>query len=49
MVNFPEQIELTKDDYVIVSGGFGGVWMRDEECEKEKGCGAKVMIYQSVF
>lgn len=24
--NFPEQKELTKDDYVIVCGDFGGVW-----------------------
>ena len=34
--NFPEQKEMTKDDYVIICGDFGGVWMRDEESEKEK-------------
>ena len=34
--NFPEQKEMTKDDYVIICGDFGGVWVRDEESEKEK-------------
>lgn len=34
--NFPEQAEMTKDDYVIICGDFGGVWMRHEESEKEK-------------
>ena len=34
--NFPEQREMTKDDYVIICGDFGGVWMRYEESEKEK-------------
>lgn len=24
--NFPEQLEMTKDDYVIICGDFGGVW-----------------------
>lgn len=24
--NFPEQREMTKDDYVIICGNFGGVW-----------------------
>ena len=24
--SFPEQKELTKDDYVIIVGDFGGVW-----------------------
>jgi len=24
--NFPEQREMTKDDYVIICGDFGGVW-----------------------
>lgn len=24
--NFPEQAELTRDDYVIILGDFGGVW-----------------------
>lgn len=24
--NFPEQKEMTKDDYVIILGDFGGVW-----------------------
>ena len=33
---FPEQGEMTKDDYVIVCGDFGGVWMRDEESKEEK-------------
>lgn len=24
--NFPEQKNLTKDDYIIICGDFGGVW-----------------------
>ena len=28
---FPEQNEMTKDDYVIICGDFGGVWNKDEE------------------
>ena len=27
--NFPEQKTLTKDDYVIITGDFGGVWGQD--------------------
>ena len=27
--NFPEQKEITKDDYVIIAGDFGGVWGMD--------------------
>ena len=34
--NFPEQSVMTKDDYVIICGDFGGVWVKDEESEKEK-------------
>lgn len=34
--NFPEQSAMTKDDYVIICGDFGGVWVKDEESEKEK-------------
>ena len=26
MENFPEQKEMTKDDYVLICGDFGGVW-----------------------
>ena len=33
---FPEQREMTKDDYVIICGDFGGVWDRDEESQREK-------------
>ena len=29
--NFPEQKEMTKDDYVIICGDFGGVWNKDGE------------------
>ena len=32
---FPEQRKMTKDDYVIVCGDFGGVWNKDEESSKE--------------
>ena len=27
---FPEQKEFTKDDYVIITGDFGGVWGQDK-------------------
>ena len=33
--NFPEQIEMTKDDYVIICGDFGGVWDVKEESKRE--------------
>lgn len=32
---FPEQNEMTKEDYVIICGDFGGVWNKDEESKKE--------------
>ena len=34
--NFPIQKELTKDDYVIICGDFGGVWNKDTESDKER-------------
>ena len=34
--NFPEQKEMTKDDYVIICGDFGGVWNKDTENPREK-------------
>ena len=33
--NFPEQKEMTKDDYVIICGDFGGVWNKDGESKME--------------
>lgn len=35
MENFPEQKEMTKDDYVIICGDFGGVWDRDASGKEE--------------
>ena len=32
---FPEQAEMTKDDYVIICGDFGGVWNTDPHNSKE--------------
>lgn len=32
---FPEQNEMTKDDYVIICGDFGGVWNKDTESKQE--------------
>ncbi len=29
--NFPEQVNLTKDDYLIICGDFGGVWDNGSE------------------
>ena len=36
MENFPEQKEMTKDDYVIICGDFGGVWDVGRESKSEK-------------
>jgi hypothetical protein len=33
---FPEQKEMTKDDYVIICGDFGGVWDVGWESKREK-------------
>lgn len=33
---FPEQREMTKEDYLIICGDFGGVWNRQEESSQEK-------------
>lgn len=33
---FPIQNELTKNDYVIICGDFGGVWAFEEESNQEK-------------
>lgn len=35
-MNFPEQKELTKDDYVVICGDFGGVWNYTEESASER-------------
>lgn len=32
---FPEQNEMTKDDYVIICGDFGGVWNQKKESHRE--------------
>lgn len=32
---FPEQVEMTKDDFVIICGDFGGVWSKGEESNEE--------------
>lgn len=34
--NFPEQKEMTKDDYVVICGDFGGIWNKDSESKSEK-------------
>ncbi len=33
---FPEQKDMTKDDYVIICGDFGGIWDRTGESDSEK-------------
>lgn len=33
--NFPIQKEMTKEDYVIICGDFGGIWNFKEESKKE--------------
>ena len=39
MSTFPEQKEMTKDDYVIICGDFGGVWYQENSNETHKGSG----------
>ena len=34
--DFPIQLEMTKDDYIIICGDFGGVWTFEEESSREK-------------
>ena len=34
--NFPEQKEMTKEDYVIICGDFGGVWDAEQESKNER-------------
>ena len=34
--NFPQQLEMTKDDYVIVCGNLGVVWYGEGELQKEQ-------------
>lgn len=36
--NFPEQKGMTKEDYVIVCGDFGGVWSFEKEDKEENIC-----------
>ena len=36
MKNFPEQRDMTKDDYVIICGDFGGIWDIGWESKEEK-------------
>lgn len=33
---FPEQREMTKDDYVIICGDFGGIWDYEKESKEER-------------
>ncbi len=32
---FPEQNEMSKDDYVFILGDFGGVWNKNKESNEE--------------
>lgn len=34
--NFPEQKQMSKDDFVIICGDFGGIWNREKEDKTEK-------------
>lgn len=36
MASFPEQMEMTRDDYVIICGDFGGVWDWKAESKYER-------------
>ena len=35
MSSFPEQKEMTKNDYMIICGDFGAVWNKDQESKQE--------------
>ena len=35
-INFPQQENLTKDDYVIIVGDFGGIWEPNGESSEER-------------
>lgn len=32
---FPEQLEMNKEDYVIICGDFGGIWDKSGDSKKE--------------
>ena len=34
--NFPEQKTMTKDDYVIICGDFGGIWDFGQESKNAR-------------
>ena len=34
--SFPEQKSMTKDDYLIICGDFGGIWDQETESRNEK-------------
>ena len=33
---FPEQLEMNKEDYVIICGDFGGIWDKSGDSKKER-------------
>ncbi len=33
--SFPEQKSMTKDDYLIICGDFGGIWYQETESRNE--------------
>lgn len=33
--SFPEQKDMTKDDYLIICGDFGGIWGAGKESKSE--------------
>ena len=35
---FPEQAQMTKDDVVVVTGDFGGIWFGDARDDEALGC-----------
>ena len=44
--SFPEQKMMTKDDYVVICGDFGGVWDFKGESPEEKYTGLNRVILQ---
>lgn len=45
-VNFPEQKEMTRDDYVIICGDFGGIWNYDSRYDSAKSAFREVICLE---
>ena len=46
---FPEQQEMTKKDYVIICGDFGGVCDKNEESSRENVNANEILLYEQII